>query len=70
MFQFFWNIFRSSGDGETKVWHDDILSHPAIAVMDERQRGDLPMPRASNAPSLDCSQMKGVCRAGSGSISM
>ncbi len=49
MFQFFWNIFRSSGDGETKVWHDDILCHPAIAVMDERQRGDLPMPRASSA---------------------
>lgn len=69
MFQFFWNRFRLPERAGRAVWCDDILRHPAIEIMDERQRGDLPMPRASDA---DCSgrHMNGTCRSGSGAMSM
>ena len=69
MFQFFWNRLRMPDRRERAVWCDDILQHPAIALMDERQRGDLPMPRP---PAVDagCVHMNGTCRGGSGSTSM
>lgn len=69
MFQFFWNRFRTSDRPQRAVWCDDVLRHPAIEVMDERQRGDLPLPRPA---AVDCGSlyMNGVCRGGSGSTSM
>ena len=69
MFQFFWNRSRPRERTERAVWCDDILRHPAIEIMDERQRGDLPMPRPA-AVDIVLVHRNGTCRGGNGSTSM
>lgn len=69
MFQFFWRGRNTPFMGSREVWCDDILRHPAIAGMDERQRGDLPMPRPTPCEGEDCHR-NGACLGGRAGTSM
>lgn len=69
MIQFFWNRRTTPPDNAREFWCDDILRHPAIERMDERQRGDLPLPRPEPC-SADVCQRNGACLGGSAGTSM
>lgn len=69
MIQFFWNRRNASAGATRENWCDDILRHPAIERMDERQRGDLPLPRPEIC-SADARQRNGASLGGRGGTSM
>lgn len=55
-----------------RSWWQDLLQHPDLAVMTQRELADLPMPRLAT-PAVDrpgSPQAKGPDRSGSGSTSM
>lgn len=54
MIQFFWNRRTAPAGATRETWCDDILRHPAIERMDERQRGDLPLPRPDLCAGDEC----------------
>ncbi len=69
MIQFFWNRRTKSAESAREIWCDDILRHPAIERIDERQLGDLPLPRPEPC-SAENGQRNGACLGGSAGTSM
>lgn len=53
-------------------WWRNLLSHPDITAMDERQRADLPMPQLPVPMEDRClaAQKNGASRGGNGATSM
>lgn len=65
MFKFFFRKTHRSAaadrgaDNSVEAWTGDLLAHPDIEAMDERQRADLPFPGYASAhdggkPALPC----------------